>query len=1036
MSEYTQASGTTLDVSDSVEYEQVTGTTLDVELVVAPGTGRLAPATSLSGAGVGDGLDTGTLTPTASLTGASSGQVTDSGVFTAQISISGVSPFARGLFTPSSAFTGQVTDAVATPDNLLGREWQLTVDGDIEQNLYDVEVVDTASTFGDYAVCKIDDTEGTKFDDFARGTRIELAVSQTGGISFENRFTGYVVERREIEDSGADALEIEAYTFDQFLRRNKVSTDLTGLSIQDALESIITNDTPIDFVAANVTVGDEQELTRAYRGDPVEEALRDLSFKSENEEFGVNDDLEFFFRPRETEHIDRGIDNTQWRNYDIPELGKEVINEVEVWFDDGDESVIVDDGGDKLDLQESLGLSDPGTQRAEINRPKLTDISDAEDEGRKYLQFRNATLSGTVTTFDLYNAQPGDTIDVTIPPRGIDTEFRIAEVEYRWGTDETILTIVEKRGNNDDVIFRLSEDVERLELQDANRDAPKNRITTTKTTAIVAPTTEDSAAGEIQRDRFTNNGRNLLRDVWTGEPTEPITTLVVGDDPSGLSRSNSSLRNQIDSVSVTQSLVGGTGVAFTASVNQEIFELGLETASGRLVHRAVIEDGLDAEDITVTLDVANDASVSRGVVTATGQEAIRDILADNNPLVPTEYAYGTGDGSVSESDTSLVSEVVRQDLEKVLIEELTSTSDFESATDFDDESRIVIENDTIRVAQSGFFIEAEDADTQNSDVVANSNFSNQEGVRSGGSPNADTLIREPFTPEYTIPAINIGGTMIIAGRVEVANDNDHPAYEYFLEKDGERIDTAPIQEDSKLAGVDWDVEQLATDAEIDEIVKGGDYAFGVEIFSTESTSTEIEVDCLHIGDNNFDYTYDNTLGEFNELSGPELFPAVESVSLAGVGTRRDATQAVVDLDINETDNGQFIEISNDGSTFTRFNNTDSATDTFSATREIFVNLGLDGSTPATRTSSPSERYEPQTVSISSLSANPDAVTAEGIGETTTRAVIQPNTITGETLQEAGIFDGSDLLTRAVFAPFEVLTDQRIASDDTTRFEQQ
>ena len=57
-------------------------------------------------------------------------------------------------------------------------------------------------------------------------------------------------------------------------------------------------------------MGDEQELTRSYQGEAVETVLRDLAFKSNNEDFGVNDDLDFFFRERETVHIDRGIDNT------------------------------------------------------------------------------------------------------------------------------------------------------------------------------------------------------------------------------------------------------------------------------------------------------------------------------------------------------------------------------------------------------------------------------------------------------------------------------------------------------------------------------------------------------------------------------------------------------------------------------------------------------------------------------------------------------------------------------------------------------
>ena len=252
-------------------------------------------------------------------------------------------------------------------------EWRVTRDGEfVEDTVFDVDpVVDTANPFGDYAVIKMDDSNGEKFANYGRGTRVDVAVSENFGLTFENRFTGYVVERRETEQNGADVLEVEAYSFDQFLRRNTVTNDQTGNLISEALEDIITTDTPVTYVASNIDVGDEQELTRSYHGEAVETVLRDLAFKSNNEDFGVNDDLEFFFRERETVHIDRGIDNTQWFNYDIPELGKEAINEVEVWFDDGEESVIVDDGTDKLDLQDSLGLTDPGTQRAELNRPNL-----------------------------------------------------------------------------------------------------------------------------------------------------------------------------------------------------------------------------------------------------------------------------------------------------------------------------------------------------------------------------------------------------------------------------------------------------------------------------------------------------------------------------------------------------------------------------------------------------------------------------------------------------------------------------------------
>ena len=986
-------------------------------------------------------------------------------------------------------------------------------DGDtIEDALYDIDpLVDTSNPFGDFCVLKIDDRGGEKFEQYPRGTRIDVLVSgdsdaltinsgdtfttesgvtetysaiynsgtysnagtvQSDGSDI-NRFTGYVVERREIEQGGADALEVEAYSFDQFLRRNTVTNDQTGNTITEALEDIVETDTPVTYVAGNVDVGDNQELTRAYQGTPVEQVLRDFSFKSNNENFGVNDDLEFFFQPRESVHIDRGIDNTQWFNYDIPELGKQKINEVEVWFDDGEESVIVDDGGDKLDLQDSLGLDDPGTQRAELNRPLLTDISDAEDEGRKYLQFRNATLSGTVTTFGLYEANPGDTIDITIDSRGIDTEFVIAGVEYRWGVDETILTIVEKRGDTDDILFDLTESVQRVEMNGANREAPKNRITTTQANAIIdvsveandietfeivsgetvttASGTTDTYntvknagtyenAGTVEATvsptaegittRFVNDGRNAVRDGWAGKPNPAIQNIVVGDDNSGLSRSNESLRNQTNTATVTESLSGDTAVEYSATITQTgVQEIGLTTDNDTLLTRVVFDDPIElGGTVTFTLDVSNDNSVSRGVLTQDGQEAVRDVLADNSPNAPTDYGYGSDGTTVAESDTALGNRVVSQDLDKFLVEQLDSTTDFENATEFGNDKRIVIENDSIRVAQSGFFVEAEQADFQRgSSQTTNLDFSAQSGIVTDGI-NADALISEPFVPEYDIPA----GDVVVAMRHEVAADNDNPPGELFIQgPDGTRLDTGTFTENGFLnSNPDWFIETLTSAPTLE---KGEQYRFGVEVFQTGSTSSNMEIDCLHVGDARFSYTYDDTLGEFNELSGPELFPAVDSVSLAAVSTRRDATQAIVELDINETDNGQFIEISPDGNTFTRSNNTDSATDTFNATREIFVNLGLDGTTPAIRTSSPSERYEAQTVNVHNLFANPDAVTSEDIGETTTRAVISPNTITGETLRESGLFNGNTLLTRAVFAEFDVLDDQRVASAETTRF---
>ena len=179
----------------------------------------------------------------------------------------------------------------------------------IEDSVFDVDpIVDTANPFGDFCVIKMDDSEGERFEQYGRGTRVDVEVSpddealtinsgetvttasgetDTYGTvlnagTYENagtveasvsgeerRFTGYVVERRETEQSGADVLEVEAYSFDQFLRRNTVTNDQRGNTITGALADIIQTDTPVTYDPALVEVGDDQELTRTYQGEAV-----------------------------------------------------------------------------------------------------------------------------------------------------------------------------------------------------------------------------------------------------------------------------------------------------------------------------------------------------------------------------------------------------------------------------------------------------------------------------------------------------------------------------------------------------------------------------------------------------------------------------------------------------------------------------------------------------------------------------------------------------------------------------------------------
>ncbi|AFH21513.1 hypothetical protein OSG_eHP2_00200, partial [environmental Halophage eHP-2] len=167
--------------------------------------------------------------------------------------------------------------------------WELFRDGVKEQDLINVQYIDSANPFGDYVILQIEDNLGQKFDQFPYATEVEVTVTPEGGTQI-SKFVGFVVERRENDQQGQDVLEVEAYSFDQFLRQNDVSNDQSGKLISEAIEDIIKTDTPVSFNSAKIDVVDDV-LRRSLQDERVETALQILSFESSNEGFGVDDSL-------------------------------------------------------------------------------------------------------------------------------------------------------------------------------------------------------------------------------------------------------------------------------------------------------------------------------------------------------------------------------------------------------------------------------------------------------------------------------------------------------------------------------------------------------------------------------------------------------------------------------------------------------------------------------------------------------------------------------------------------------------------------
>jgi len=898
--------------------------------------------------------------------------------------------------------------------------WELFRDGVKEQDLINVQYIDSANPFGDYVICQVEDNLGQKFDKFEYATEVEVTVTPEGGTQI-SKFVGFVVERRENDQQGQDVLEVEAYSFDQFLRQNDVSNDQSGKLISDAIEDIVKTDTPVSFNAAKVNVVDDFELRRSLQDERVETALQILSFESGNEGFGVDDTLEFFFRPRERNTIARGIDNTEWFNYDIPERGKEAINEVEVRFDNGNRSVVVDNPSQKLEIQNSLNLPDPATQRARIARPEITNAQDAESEGRRFLKLKNVTLTGTITTFGLFNAEPLDTIDVEIIPRGIDSEFVITQVEYNWGRDETTLTIVENRGFDEDLFVRLSEKTERIDLRDSDPQAVEDRVISADVAADV--TTEITAAGRTLTSSTTNDAVDTIVSGWRDNGNPTISDIVVGDKATELSRSDSDLENQTNSAVVTETLPTSKSVEYSASITQNnVKEIGLKDASGTLISRGIFDTAVNLSGtVTVTLTVS-DATESNGVVTDTGQTAIRDIIADNSPQTPTRYAFGDNQTQPTEADISLTNEIRDTKLNRTQLQQIDTTEQFESAIPpIPSDSPLTVDqlNGAVTLDAVTYFTEAEDADFVGNIFQSSATLSDDEGININS---LGDFVEFSFTVNQDIPA----NELRLGTYAEL--DNWGGTVEYFF--DGSQYRTVTF------GGVTTQNSSQGGAVGVNNITLEAGTTHTLRAETTAVQSGDHIVDVLFGFDRRFNISVDGSSFNGATYGKPQLFPDSIPVSFADVNARRNLTELELFQTWNDTSNNAAVTLNLGSQSKTVNNPTRNTNGNIRETLTVSQsNASRTGSIDITLSrfntangETPREGDGAQRMSFHIVDGNPDAVTRSNIGEATTRAFFQSGFLTGSILKEAGQKAGGDLLTHSIFADVDPDNDNIIGSE--------
>jgi len=653
------------------------------------------------------------------------------------------------------------------------------------------------------------------------------------------------------------------------------------------------------------------------------------------------------------------------------------------------------------------------------------------------LKLKNVTLTGTITTFGLFDAEPLDTINAEIIPRGIDSEFVITQVEYDWGRDETTLTIVENRGFNEDLFVRLSEKTERIDLRGSDPQAVEDRIISADVAANVKTEIEVGFGADTKfiNSTTTNDGVNEIASEWGGDSNLKVSEMVVGDKATSLSRSDTELENQIASVDMSASgsnsivfLPNDKSVRFFAQFDSvpTIKEVGLKDASGNLIARGVLEPFATAF-INLFFTVS-DSTQSNGVVTDAGQTAIRDIIASNNPQTPDIYALGSNQTQPAESDTSLTSQIQNASLNRKELQNIDTTSEFESAIQIPNDSPLKVDqvNGALTTDPVTYIGEAENANFSGSLFSSASTLSNGEGVNIGNTGN---FVEFSFTVNQDVPAFELRvGTY-------AQLDNWDGEVSYFFDGDKYR--------DVRFTGVT--VQNSATggfagvnDTKLDA---GTTHTLRAETFPVASgTSGDHIVDVMFAFDQRSQFNITNPSNNAfngNTYDFPELFPDSVSASFPVVNTRRNLKEIELFQSWNDTTNSTSVTL-NLGSQSKTVNNPTrnsngniretltAGASNVSRTASVDITLSRFNDT-STSSDLPRLGDGAQRMSFHVFDGDADSITRSDIGEATTRSIFPSGTLTS-TIRESGQKSGGDLLTHSIFADVDPDNDNIIASE--------
>ena len=353
-----------------------------------------------------------------------------------------------------------------------GSVWRLydPTAGTYEEAMIDCTVQDAYSRFARRATVTLSDPSGTLAARYPRKTPLQIYAAETELAVPALRFGGYVDDIKT--DAGTTVLEL--LSFDFWLRARKVYSVITMETISAVLQNLVEAYTPLEWDAGLVSVQNDIEITRTWKGDALDAVLAELSSMSAGEEWGATDEGKFFFRPQATRRSPRDFVEGEWSAADFDEDSRAEINKVTIYYGEPPSTgaVSLQDRVSQKHLQERFGSPRPVVIEAVKTYPEIATEEAARAKAAQILADRQVIRTGTLETWGALAVRPGDVCRVEVEDQQVDEDYRVAQIEYSWSEERTVVTLAENSDGVVDVLVELSDEVSRIDARAADTDAP------------------------------------------------------------------------------------------------------------------------------------------------------------------------------------------------------------------------------------------------------------------------------------------------------------------------------------------------------------------------------------------------------------------------------------------------------------------------------------------------------------------------------------------------------------------------------------